>query len=146
MAAPYLKLYKMNSDYTADVSTELDITNLIAEGGLTIEHEDLDADKSGRNPETGMMERKRIAIKHTITVKLRRTYASDIDNIFRKIIPNPHPYNENPYFVAGFISPCANTAVTKIMYVSTINYGAQRYNRQEDKIFYDGVTFKMIER
>ena len=146
MAAPYLKLYKMNSDYTADVSTELDITNLIAEGGLMIEHEDLDADKSGRNPDTGMMERKRIAIKHTITLKLRRIYASDLNDIFSKIIPPPRPYNENPYFVVGFKSPCAATAVTKVMYVSNINYGAQRYNRQEDKIFYDGVTFKMIER
>ncbi len=147
MPAPYLKLYKMNSDGTADTTTELDITQYIADGGLTIEHEDLDTEKSGRNPDTGDMERVRIAHKHTLTVKLRRVDTSVLHSIFNIVIPQPrNVQNTNPFFIARFFNPCQNGDAEKTVYCSTINYGAQRYDRSADKVVFDGATFKIIKK
>ena len=147
MSAPYLKLYKMNSDGTANASTEFNVTDYIMDGGLNIEHEDLDTEKSGRNPDTGEMERTRISHKHTITVKLRRVGSDTVHSIFDILIAAPRNVtNQNPYFIAKFVSPCQGNDTTKTFYCSTINYGAQRYNRIANSIFYEGVTFKIIEK
>ena len=151
MAKPCLKLYLLASDgVSVDESTELDITNLIADGGLQIEHEDLDAKNdntdSGRDVKTGKMTRTRIQTKHVLTVKLRRITGADARHIFLALIPQPYIGNKNPFIKCRYVCPCAASVVTHTMYCSTINYGAQRYNRSTDSICYDGVTFKLIEQ
>lgn len=150
MAKPYLKLYKLAADDSSDLSTELDITTFIADGGLQIEHNDLDAKNDntdgGREITTGLMARTRIANKHTLTVKLRRISAADAHRIFVLLIPQPYDGNTNPFLRGRYHSPCQNAGVSKIFYCSSINYGAQRYDRNTDDIFYDGMTFKLIEK
>lgn len=138
MSAPCLKLYKIGNNGAADLSTETDITTYIADGGLSIEHEALDTEKSGRNPDTGEMERKWIANKHTLTIKLRRVKSTAIYPIFDVL--------HHTFFMAKYISPVYGTEITETFYCSSINYGAQRYDRYNNSIFYDGVTFKIIEK
>lgn len=141
MAAPYLKLYNL------DRTGEFDITRYILDGGLTIEHEDLDTDKSGREPLTGKMVRERIAKKHTITVKLRRTDDVTISHIYNILFGGG---NKEPFCRVAYVSPCSREAHTAedapTYYCSSFNYGAQRYNRRTDSIFYDGATFKLIQK
>lgn len=138
MSAPCLKLYKIGDNGAADLSTEKDITTYIADGGLSIELEALDTEKSGRNPDTGIMERKRIANKNVLTVKLRRVNSSVINAIFSVL--------NHTFFMASYISPISGQEITETFYCSSINYGAQRYDRYNNSIFYDGATFKIIEK
>ena len=105
---------------------------------LNISRNDLDADGSGRDVQTGLMHRTRIGSKMKVDVKMiqlqqdiMQRLASDISCAF---------YN------ATVLNPATGTQVTKSFYTSSVPFGAQRYNRKTGQPYYDGVTFSMIER
>ena len=124
MAKPVLIIN--NHDYAAHVE-ELNITR-----------NDLDAEGSGRDVQTGLMVRTRVASKLKVEVKLlpvqetvHKQLLSDISGVF---------------YSATVIDPATGATATKTFYTATAPYGAQRYNRETGKPYYCGMAFSMIEK
>ena len=110
---------------------------------IQIVHNDVDGEDAGRDKKTGKMKRALIAAKHTLNVKLINGLPQ---NVVTKIYEYVHSSSNKQSFYAWYQSPCsANKVVRRNFYCSTINYGAQRYNRNENKCFYDGMNFNIIE-
>lgn len=124
MAMPVLIIN--GHDYAALVE-ELNITN-----------NDLDADGSGRDVQTGLMHRTRIATKMKAEVRLLRLQQPQMQQLFADIA--------GTYYTATVVDPTTGARVTKSFYTSERPFGAQRYNRQTGAPYYDGVAFSMIER
>ena len=105
---------------------------------LDISRNDLDAEGSGRDVQTGQMYRTRIGSKMKVEVKLlpiqettHKQLLSDISGVF---------YN------ATVLDPSTGAAAQKTFYTSTVPFGAQRYNKETQKPYYSGMTFQMIEK
>lgn len=133
MAVPCFKF--MSSDQQ-DATEYLDIASWIQE--LNVVHNDVEADGAGRDPNTGEMLRKRIAEKHTLNVKLNRISATQANQLYMRV-------EDKSYFFIRYHHPCKNGYYVKKFYCSSVNWGAQRYNRQTGRIFYDGVSFSVIQ-
>ena len=124
MAAPVLIIN--NHDY-APLVEELNIVN-----------NDLDADGSGRDVQTGLMYRTRVATKMKVAVKLLRLQQAQMQQLAADI--------RGTYYSATVVDPTTGAQVTKSFYTSERPFGAQRYNRETGAPYYDGVTFNMTER
>ena len=99
---------------------------------------DLDADGSGRDVQTGLMFRKRIAIKLKVDVKMMRISQAVQQQLLADINP--------AFYQATVIDPATGAASTRIFYTSTVPYGAQRYDRETGAPYYDGTSFSMTEK
>ena len=124
MAAPVLII---NGHDYAPLVEELNITN-----------NDLDAEGSGRDVQTGLMYRTRVATKMKVTVKLLRLQQAMMQQLAADI--------RGVYYSASVVDPTTGAQVTKSFYTSERPFGAQRYNRETGAPYYDGVTFSMTER
>ncbi len=124
MAQPVLIIN--NHDYAA----------LVEELNLSLN--DLDADGSGRDVQTGEMIRTRVATKLKAGVKLLRLKQSQMQQLIADL--------SQPFYSARVIHPATGAQVTKTFYTSTIPCGAQRYDRNTGAPFYDGVSFEMTEK
>ena len=98
---------------------------------------DLDADGSGRDVQTGAMIRTRIATKLKADVKMIRLEQDVMTRLLSAI--------SGESYSATVINPASGAAVTKTFYTSTVPFVAQRYNRETGAPFYDGVSFSMTE-
>ena len=105
---------------------------------LNMSRNDLDADGSGRDVQTGEMIRTRVAIKMKVSVKMLRLEQTTMQQLLSDI--------SGEYYTAKVVSAATGGQVEKTFYTSTVNYGAQRYNKETKKPYYDGVTFDMTER
>ena len=105
---------------------------------LNITYNDLDAEGSGRDVQTGLMYRTRIARKLKADVKLLRLQQAQMRQLAADIA--------GTYYSATVVDPETGAQVTKSFYTSERPYGAQRYNRETGAPYYDGVAFAMIER
>ena len=114
----------------------LDITNYVSE--LKPVKNDLDADGSGRDIQTGTMYRTKITDKMTWEVSLLRIPESVATSLFGKL--------NNTYYNATILDPGTNTQQTKTFYTSSIPFGVQKYIKSDNITVYDGVSFSMIER
>lgn len=99
---------------------------------------DLDADGSGRDVQTGLMYRTRIAQKQKWDVQFSRLSQALMQQLAADIDP--------VYFQATMVDPTTGAQATKYYYVSTVPFGAQRYNKETGAPVYDGVSFSMTER
>lgn len=115
-----------------------DYTAFLAEDGLAPVRNDLDADGSGRNLLDGLMYRTRIAQKDKWAVKFNplpetilKSIAEDIDGEFTDIT---------------MLDPKANRVITKTYYTSTLTYGTQRYDKGDNRTYYEGCTFNITQR
>lgn len=124
MAKPVLIIN--GHDYAALVE-ELNLTN-----------NDLDAEGSGRDVQTGLMHRTRIATKLKAEVKLLRLQQAQLQRLMADIA--------GEFYSATVVDPTTGTQVTKSFYTSERPFGVQRLNRKTGAPYYDGVTFSMIER
>ena len=124
--------------YGATYENVLDITQYIKE--LRIIHEDIDSKNSGRDTDTGIMVREIVKKVHTLEVALRRVTQSELHDIHVAV-----QNISNPFFQVEYRGPCTGVR-TRLAYVSTMNFGAQRYNKRTGNCYYDGATFKIIER
>ena len=115
-----------NHDY-APLVEELNLTN-----------NDLDAEGSGRDVQTGLMYRTRIATKMKAEVRLLRLQQAQMQQLMADIA--------GTFYTATVVDPVSGTRVTKSFYTSERPFGAQRLNRDTGEPYYDGVTFAMIER
>lgn len=135
MAKPIFQLAKTTSD------TYYDLSDWVAE--LNITHEELDTEKSGRDKDTGIMKRTYVSTKHTLAVKMVNHLPPDIVDIIHDVL---YSSTSRVSFRVKWRSPCVNEGIWDTeMYCATINYGAQRYDRMRDEIFYDGTTFTCIQ-
>lgn len=114
----------------------LDITNYVSE--LKPVKNDLDADGSGRDIQTGTMYRTKITDKMTWEVSLLRIPESVATSLFGKL--------NNTYYSATILDPGTNTQQTKTFYTSSVPFGVQKYIKSDNITVYDGVSFSMIER
>ncbi|MBQ8110412.1 MAG: hypothetical protein IJ124_09670 [Clostridia bacterium] len=105
---------------------------------LNISRNDLDADGSGRDVQTGLMHRTRIATKLKAEVKLRRLG----EDIHRQLLADISPV----FYTATVIDPNTGAAASRTFYTSTVPFGAQRYDRETGRPYYDGMAFSMTER
>ena len=105
---------------------------------LNISRNDLDADGSGRDVQTGLMHRKRIATKLKADVKFLRLPQSVLQQLNSDIA--------DTYFSAAILNPATGTTVTKSFYTSSVPFGAQRYDKETGAPYYSGVSFSMTER
>ena len=105
---------------------------------LNIVYNDLDAEGSGRDVQTGLMYRTRIARKLKADVKLLRLQQAQMRQLAADIA--------GTYYSATVVDPETGAQVTKSFYTSERPFGAQRYNRETGAPYYDGVAFAMIER
>jgi len=105
---------------------------------LNISRNDLDAEGSGRDVQTGLMYRTRIATKMKAEVKLCRLQQAVQLQLLEDI--------SGEFYSAAVLDPATGARVTKTFYTSTVPFGAQRYNRETGAPYYDGMTFSMTER
>lgn len=105
---------------------------------LNMSRNDLDAEGSGRDVQTGLMYRTRIASKLKATVKFFRLQQAMMQQLLSDI--------SAPFYSAIVVDPSTGAQTTKTFYASTVPYGAQRYNKETGAPYYDGVTFDMTER
>lgn len=105
---------------------------------LTPSRNDLDADGSGRDVQTGLMYRTRIGTKLKVEVKMLRLSEA----IHKQLLADINPV----FYQATVIDPTTGAAATKTFYTSTVPFGAQRYDRSTGAPCYDGMSFSMTER
>ena len=105
---------------------------------LNASRNDLDADGSGRDVQTGLMYRTRIASKMKISVKFFRLQQTLMQQLLSDI--------SAAFYSATVVDPSTGAQTTKTFYTSTVPYGAQRYNKETGAPYYDGVSFDMTER
>lgn len=99
---------------------------------------DLDADGSGRDTQTGLMYRTRIARKLKFTVKMRRLP----EVIHKQLIGDISP----EFYTASFIHPDTGAVSTATFYTAERPYGSQIYDRETGKPYYVGMVFDMTQR
>ena len=105
---------------------------------LNLSRNDIDADGSGRDVQTGLMYRTRIASKLKAEVKLVRLPQAVHQQLLADI--------SGEYYSAKVLDPATGAQATKTFYTSTVPFGAQRYDRESGAPYYSGMTFSMIER
>lgn len=105
---------------------------------LNISSNDLDAEGSGRDTQTGLMYRTRVATKLKADVKLLRLQQSTLQQLLSDI--------SGTYYSATVVDPRTGAQVNKTFYTATVPFGAQRYNKETGAPYYDGVSFSMTER
>ena len=105
---------------------------------LNISRNDLDADGSGRDVQTGLMYRTRIATKMKVDVKLLRLRQPVHKQLLADIA--------EPFYSATVLDPATGNQTTKTFYTSSVPFGAQRYDKETGVPFYDGMAFSMTER
>lgn len=105
---------------------------------LTPSRNDLDAEGSGRDVQTGTMYRTRIGTKQKWEVKMLRL----TEALHRQLIADINPV----FFNVTVLDPVTGAQATKTVYTSTVPFGAQRYDRESGAPVYDGMTFSLTER
>ena len=105
---------------------------------LNITYNDLDAEGSGRDVQTGLMHRTRIATKMKAEVRLLRLQQPQLQQLMADIA--------GTFYSATVVDPETGAQVTKSFYTSERPFGAQRLNRETGAPYYGGVAFAMIER
>ena len=105
---------------------------------LTPSLNDLDADGSGRDVQTGLMYRTKIGTKLKCEVKMLSLSQALHMQLLSDLSPT--------YYQATVIDPRTGTQVTKYFYTSTIPMGAQRYDKDSGAPYYSGMSFNMTER
>ena len=105
---------------------------------LNLSRNDLDAEGSGRDVQTGEMFRTRVATKLKATVKLLPLQQATMQQLLSDIA--------QPFYSATVVDPATGAQTTRSFYTSTVPFGAQRYNRSTGAPYYDGVTFEMVEK
>lgn len=105
---------------------------------LSPSRNDLDADGSGRDVQTGEMFRTRIAVKQKWEVKMLRLSQA----LHMQLLADIYPVDYN----VTILDPTTGQQATKTMYTSTVPFGAQRYDKETGAPYYDGMTFSMTEK
>ena len=105
---------------------------------LSMSRNDLDANGSGRDVQTGLMYRTRIASKLKADVKIldipevvHQQLLADISGVF---------------YEATVLDPVTGDQSTRTFYTSSVPFGAQRFDKDSGAPKYSGMSFSMTER
>ena len=105
---------------------------------LSMSRNDLDANGSGRDVQTGLMYRTRIASKLKADVKMldipevvHQQLLADISGVF---------------YEATVLDPVTGDQSTRTFYTSSVPFGAQRFDKDSGAPKYSGMSFSMTER
>ena len=115
---------------------DIDFTSFVSD--MKPVKNDLDADGSGRDIQTGKMQRTKIADKLTWEVSMIRIPEAVAWLLFTVL--------NKQYYNATTLHPGKNVQEKREYYTSSIVFGSQRYIKSKKQTVYDGVTFQMIER
>ena len=107
----------------------VDITRYVEE--LKISINGLNADGSGRDVQTGLMKRVKVADKWKAEISLLRI-DEDVMSRLKGVLRQ-----ESYEATAG--------AASGTFYTDTIPFGSARWNKDDGKTYYDGVAFTMTE-
>lgn len=105
---------------------------------LTPSRNDLDADGSGRDVQTGLMYRTLIARKAKLEIKLCQVRDTVLAQLMSDI--------SDKFYSAKYLDPVTNTQKTATFYTSEVNLGEQHYDKSSGATRYTGASFSMIER
>lgn len=105
---------------------------------LNITRNDLDAEGSGRDVQTGLMYRTRIASKLKVEVKLLPLRQA----IHRQLLADL----AGEFYTASVVDPATGSLASRSFYTSTLPFGAQRYDKSSGAPYYSGMSFSMTER
>lgn len=105
---------------------------------LNISRNDLDADGSGRDIQTGEMFRTRIGSKMKVDVKMLPLS----ETIHKRLLTDIG----EAFYRASVLNPATGVQETRTFYTSQVPYGAQRYDRRTGTTYYVGMSFSMTER
>jgi len=105
---------------------------------LELSRNDLDAEGSGRDVQTGTMHRTRVASKLKAEVKLLRLQQATMQQLLADL--------SGVFYSATVVDPATGARATKSFYTATVPFGAQRFNKETGAPYYDGVSFSMTER
>lgn len=110
---------------------------------IEIVHNDIDGDDAGRSKKgSARMKRDFLNNKHSMNVKFINHVPQAFATRIRHLVMTS---SSKLSYYAYYQNPCANGKYEMEFYTSTINFGAQRYDRQRKACFYDGMNFNMIE-
>ena len=130
MAQPMLKIQKDTN------SAWHDYTEYVEE--LSPSRNDLDADGSGRDVQTGLMKRTRIASKMKFDVK----FATLEEDVHKQLLVDISPV----FFNVKAINPYTGSEGTFTVYVSSVPMGAQRYRKDTGKPYYTGMSISLTQQ
>lgn len=105
---------------------------------ITPSNNDLDADGSGRDIQTGTMYRTKITDKDKLEVSMMRLWETDMAALQTALDP--------AFIQVTYLNPRSNTETTKTMYCSSISHGLQMYDRYKGKTYYEGASFSLMEQ
>lgn len=105
---------------------------------LTITRNDLDAEGSGRDVQTGLMYRTRVASKLQIAVKFLRLQQATHRQLLADIAA--------VFFPVTVLDPATGQQRTVSVYVSQVPFGVQRYNKNTGAPCYDGMSVTLTEK
>lgn len=105
---------------------------------LSPSRNDLDADGSGRDVQTGTMHRTRIATKQKWEVKMLRLSQAVHMQLLSDLTP--------VFFNITIIDPNTGAQATKTVYVSSVPFGVQRYDKDSGNPYYSGMSFSLTEQ
>ena len=108
----------------------VDYTEHVEELNLSLNG--LNADGSGRDVQTGLMKRVKIADKWKAEVKLLPGIPEEIMNSLRDAL------KKTQY-------PATAGIASGDFYTDTVPFGALRWNKDDGKTYYDGVAFTMTQ-
>lgn len=111
------------------------ITSYIAQHGLDYQLSDIDDPNTGRTM-AGTMQRGKIADKDKWKIKCRPLTTAEMSIVLQLI--------SHEYVTARYLSPRYNSIVEKVMYVG--DRTASHYVHKDNKIFWDALSFSLIER
>lgn len=114
----------------------VDLTPYIAAQGLKWSRNDIDAQNSGRDVQSGTMIRKRVSQKTRLDISCRPLTSDELHTVLAAIQPQ--------WLSVKFYDPITNATVTKIMYTSTVP--ASFYYDDGIRQLWTGVEFPLIEQ
>ena len=91
----------------------------------------LNADGSGRDVQTGLMTRTKITDKWKVEVKMLRLMEAEVDALQTSLRKTSYSATAGPAS-GGF-------------YTDTIPLGSQRYDKETNQSYFDGMAFSMTE-
>lgn len=112
-----------------------DLTHLLVEGGIKWSRNDIDSELTKRSKLTAKMYRKRLAVKRKLSISCRRMTTAEVYELNQAILPEK--------ISVTYLDPLDGQVTTKEFYGSSVDASTQI--TIGDEVFWDGVSFNIIE-
>lgn len=114
-----------------------DYSSLLNENSIKWSRNDLDSDDSGRTLD-GRMHRNRVAIKRKLEVsEIKRLNVQQMKELNNSLLPQT--------ITITFIDPIVGGRYTGTFYGSSVSATTQCYDENDDDIYWEDISFNVIE-